>query len=117
MPRGISHILFEESFSISRSSFETQCDARVSFMRYDENGYLFFPIFIFSDEDNDDIYISMIYRLYPDGHISLTRKSGDVDESIEKEITAIIESFCLADRIIDFVSETKYEEFLPAQAC
>ena len=84
-------------------------------MRYDENGKLFFPISVHSD-DEEYLYISMRYRLYPNGTITLTNHSGDCSDDIIDFVTTFINHIDFSKKIPEFVEETIYQEIIPAQS-
>lgn len=115
--RHINHILFSGEFPVHVDGFAPiGCVIHVSFMRYDEQENLFFPIFVYADDD-EDLYISAKYRLYPGGDITLVRKSDDIDGQIESQISRELDSFDLPSRVIEFVGKTKYSEIIEAQSC
>lgn len=84
-------------------------------MRYDQEGKLFFPVFVSCPEG--EYYISLRYRLYPDGDIILTNASADCDENVVDAADPYIHPLELEDMIIDFVCDTIYDEIISQQSC
>lgn len=115
MIKYISHILFQDNFIMSYSgNKQLDCVLKISFMRYDEENFLFFPLTI--NGENEDVYVSVRGRLYPKGDITVTEYSGDCDDGIQEQITDVLEQYDFRARMIDFVAETKYDEIIPYQA-
>ena len=112
MAKYIEHILFQEDVDVVHNDMHVPCRLIVSFMRYDNKDRLFFPIFIYSLEEKT-LYLSVKYRLYPDGSIVFAWASEDCSIDILDQFDILIRNKDFSKMIPRFVSETLYSEVIP----